>query len=123
LDDGKQGRGKRVSPSLEEKLIAAAPSLYREGLSYGFQCGDGWFELLLDLSRKLEPTGAIAMQVKEKFGALRFYAGNLTESGEKWIADAERESAKTCEDCGAACYLRDQRRWLRTLCDDCNAVM
>jgi hypothetical protein len=41
-------------------------------MAFGFDCGDGWFELIKDLSEKLEPLGVEALQVKEKWGSLRF---------------------------------------------------
>lgn len=70
-------------------------------------------------------------QVKEKFGTLRFYATwEMKEELDGWyvpdieqcIHFCEMLSAYTCEWCGAAGKLRDQRRWLLTLCDDCDAA-
>lgn len=50
-------------------------------MSNGFACGDGWFLLLWELSEQIErycqqyPEAAelMAVQVKQKFGELRFY--------------------------------------------------
>lgn len=50
-------------------------------MCYGFQCGDGWFDLIWQLSEQIEaycqqqPIAAdlMAVQAKQKFGELRFY--------------------------------------------------
>lgn len=42
----------------------------------------------------------VAVQVKEKFGSLRFYVYNATDEHHSLIAFAERLSARTCEVCG-----------------------
>jgi indole-3-glycerol phosphate synthase len=62
-----------------------------------------------------------AVQVKEKFGALRFYtsvAANDVEA--KIIAEAEKASACTCEECGQPGKARGGG-WIRTLCDQCES--
>lgn len=106
-----------MSPELDKKLVAAFPNLYRNrdgsmketAMCWGFECGDGWFNLLWDLSSKLEalivalgPTEypVCASQVKEKYGTLRFYMTRSTDEMEELISKAEALSAKTCEICG-----------------------
>lgn len=52
-----------MKPELDEKLVKAFPLLYgdRHGsmqetaMCWGFSCGDGWFNIIWDLSSKLEP--------------------------------------------------------------------
>jgi len=63
----------------------------------------------------------IVDQIKEKFGALRFYAS--TPTGTRYelrgmIQMAEAMSACTCEDCGNKGKPRKDS-WVRTLCDIC----
>lgn len=41
-----------------------------------------------------------ALQVKEKFGTLRFYMTHQTEEMDAIITEAERKSSVTCEECG-----------------------
>jgi hypothetical protein len=67
------------------------------------ECNDGWkglYQPLLDLCKLYDIE---VLQVKEKFGGLRFYcAGKRAGELEDLIRAAEAESYKTCEDCGAS---------------------
>jgi len=120
---------------LDKALVAAYPKLYvnrvaqpaESCMAWGFDCGDGWYPIINALSAVLEglKAGAVADQVKEKCGTLRFYV-----SGEMRDADwstiygavrvAEMLSAVTCEGCGKPGTLRG-KGWAKTLCDDCAA--
>ncbi len=60
-------------------------------------------------------------QCKEKYGGIRVYVGATTKEMEAAIDEAEAESFKTCEQCGAPGQLR-RLSWLRTLCEDCLAA-
>jgi len=52
-----------MKKELDEKLCKDFPNLYTDRrndmmatcMCWGFECGDGWFELIYDLSSKLEP--------------------------------------------------------------------
>lgn len=58
----------------------------------------------------------VAVQVKEKFGTLRFYYNGGDEYTHGISVMAEYMSATTCEECGS----RGRRRpggWIQTLCD------
>ncbi len=107
---------------LDEGLCRDFPLLYRD-LCWGFP-GDGWEPIIRRLSEKLEAAIVAlpecrAAQVKEKFGILRFYMTSSTDEMEQWIREAERESARTCEDCGAP-GVRTGKGWIRTLCGECS---
>lgn len=60
---------------------------------------------------------AIAVQVKEKFGTLRFYIDGGDETINALTSMAESMSARTCEKCGAPGKLRG-KTWLYTACDE-----
>jgi hypothetical protein len=91
-------------------------------MAWGFECSDGWFDLIWDLSVKLEPlvagTDMRAMQVKEKFGTLRFYMTTSTDQIEKLISEAEEKSATTCEVCGSQDATASEGYWLTTRCEE-----
>lgn len=96
-----------------------------------FECGDGWFNLIFRLSERIEAAarrvGATpdsegwprALQVKEKYGTLRFYSMPARDEFSKLIDEAEKDSARTCELCGGPGRLREKRLWYKTLCDPC----
>lgn len=114
-----------MTPSNTNLLYAAYPILYQN--KRGFDCGDGWFALLNELSAKLEAINnssdnpnAIAIQVKEKFGGLRFYVESGTDDVYALIDKAESASRRTCDTCGNEGILR-QRSWWRVLCDICDS--
>lgn len=125
-----------MSPELTKKLLDKYPTVMKDYagdprqtcMAWGIGVGDGWFNILDELCAVLEKHGVVAMQIKEKFGTLRFYINNLTpdlkfdtKSEEVWdaIDKAERKSATTCEQCGAEGKLR-KGGWLVTLCDKCH---
>jgi hypothetical protein len=90
---------------------------------FGWEVGDGWFDLLKDAVMELRAfddqdgrRGLYIAQVKEKFGTLRLYLNGYNEEAEAIVTKAERRSEVTCETCGAAGRLRGGG-WLYTACD------
>jgi len=114
-----------MKQELEEKLVKEFPKLYADYkgdprqtcMAFGFECGDGWYELIYNLSKVLEGK-TTAVQVKEKFGGLRFYVTAVTDEIEQAINDAEERSYKICERCGKP-GKPDNFGWIRTLCEEC----
>jgi hypothetical protein len=98
-------------------------------LKYGFQHGDGWFQLVKGLMRCIynycennnKPVPKI-LQVKEKYGTLRFYidGGDETIRGMIWFA--ESFSAHTCEKCGTT-HEAKQRINFQVLCPECEILV
>jgi len=82
--------------------------------------GPGWSGILVRLVADLERLGwdGSVLQVKEKFGGLRFYIDSGSDAIDKCIIKAERESYRTCECCGqpGKCY---DDGWMVTLCREC----
>ncbi len=85
-----------------------------------FEVGDGWLDLIRECIENLIRLGwdKRVSQVKEKFGGLRFYASESASSD--MIANFERTSYHTCEECGMLGYhgKRPGSNWLRTLCKE-----
>ena len=94
---------------------------------FGVECDKGWETLyrpIMDWIEKYNeehPGDVITItQVKEKFGGLRFYVDKYTEELSSLIHEAESESYRVCETCGA----REKvgitvGGWYRTICLDC----
>jgi hypothetical protein len=68
--------------------------------------------LKMELLKENHP---VAMQVKEKFGGLRFYADNVTPEMDYYIRFAEAQASNTCEVCGDRGSSHGGG-WIRTLC-------
>lgn len=60
-----------------------------------------------------------AIQIKEKFGGLRFYTqgGDDLVQGMIWLA--ENMSYNICEECGSTKNVSQTKGWITTLCEDC----
>lgn len=98
-----------------------------DGNTYGFPCeySDGWYQLTHDLCQELSdlyvvnncnPSEIIMMQVKEKYGQIRFYTGGLIEGAHDIIYKYEEMSYEVCEICGNAGTLCIKGGWYQTLC-------
>jgi len=79
--------------------------------------GSGWSKLIDKIYDKL-PQDAYILQIKEKFGGLRFYVGNVGMDIQNFIDEVEDESYDTCEECGKKGKLREDLGWMLTLCDE-----
>jgi hypothetical protein len=160
---------------LDETLCAKYPQIFRDRngdmrttlMCWGFECGDGWYNIIDILCGKLtseyrsakgqyeyikdkvnqptygfkdngDPVGKIitqeliderkakmdeevlkvpvAVQIKEKFGGLRFYVQAATDKHYNYISFAESMSYRTCEQCGAPGKTYTDG-WHKTLCD------
>ncbi len=87
------------------------------------ECGPGWRKLWEPLAATIIVDGGEILQIKEKFGGLRFYYAvpeNWTvEQSEAFhirADEAEGASIVTCEVCGETGKTRGGS-WIRTLCD------
>lgn len=129
-----------MDEKLQLKLFKRFPELYRGKsesmqhnlMCFGFECCDGWFELLFELSSQIDGlakeaglTGEAypkAAQVKEKFGGLRFYLDGGTDKMFDAIDKAEAASYSLCEVCGKPAERANIRGWVSTLCKEHRAA-
>jgi len=113
---------------LEKRLVKKYPNIFKEYggditktcMGWGMTCGKGWFLLIDELCSKLSES-AVAQQVKEKLGGLRFYLQG-TEEDHKIEAEYESKSLITCEHCGGPGERKSDHGWLRTTCDHCDEI-
>lgn len=125
-----------MSPEKEELLYNRYSDLYSHRhlpasescMCWGFECGDGWFDLIDELSKslvKLDPAIRVG-QVKEKYGGLRFYLDkgasdeNLWSTVDDLIDGAEAKSYEICEGCGSENNVTIKNRWVGPICEDCH---
>lgn len=129
---------------LQQQLFDARPLFYRyrdsdvrtKGLhglmELGICCGDGWYQLLLDVSGEVERIIEnmkqqghdehdlpAALWVREKYGVLCIHIDNETSEITKLVEKTELKSASTCEVCGNKGKVRNHG-WITCLCDDCH---
>jgi hypothetical protein len=123
-----------VSPEKEVQLRNEFRPIYDE--LEEFACGDGWFDILFDLSGEViqackdnnVPLGAehdegfFVRQVKEKYGGLRYYVSYSFTCLCDLIDSAEAKSIKTCEMCGKPGRLKQINSWWVTICPKCEVV-
>ena len=94
-----------------------------------YECFDGWMPLLESLfysidnhlqylERIRKPLDFRIVQVKEKFGGLRFYYNGGDDHVAGLVDMAEEMSYKICERCGNP-GKPNKVGWIRTLCDKC----
>lgn len=116
-----------MNEKFDKKLVSDFPELFSQrfghmsetAMCWGFECGDGWFDIIYDCAEKLSALENIpvASQVKEKYGTLRFYINSGTDEAYKIIEEAEKKSSEVCEFCGKEGKLRGGS-WLYTACDE-----
>lgn len=125
-----------MNDQLEAKLVAEFPYFflgYREGrnLLYGFECSDGWFDLIhklcVDISSLNPPENFRVVQVKEKFGGLRFYVDGSTAEISQLIHQAEEQSYQICENCGTTEGVTTApnpgKSWVLSFCANCRKAI
>ena len=118
-----------MSPEIEIELLTKYPKVlgyineegtYKTRLWGGFQCGDGWHQLIdtlcASIQARAEATGlqVHATQIKEKFGSLRFYFQGGDDHISGMIDLAEGLSSKICEICGKPGQKKNVQGWLIT---------
>jgi hypothetical protein len=79
--------------------------------------GPGWADILTRLYAKL-PKSVYVLQVKEKWGGLRFYIGSGSNRTFDLIEKAEKESDITCEVCGQPGTIITEG-WWKCRCPKC----
>lgn len=109
-------------------VINKYPVIFKN-LEY-IECEEGWSKLISNLADVLETyvkfsvpedlkEQIFAVQVKQKFGGLRFYMSHETPYINGAISLAERQSYCTCEVCGNSGSEQTIRGWIQVLCDSC----
>lgn len=101
--------------------------------NFYFECAKGWYPLIDELCKKLDKLilekhldliqegdyKFQVLQVKEKFGELRFYVSGGFDDIEDLIDEYVKKSARTCELCGKPSEIRYSHGWLFNRCKEC----
>lgn len=125
-----------MTKKLDDKLVVDFPKIFRDrhapmtetAMCWGFP-GDGWYSLIYDLCKCIQSridmnphlnfSQPVAVQVKEKFGTLRFYVDAADEETNGMIRFAEYLSGHICEECGKAGRVIRENGWYSCRCYGC----
>ena len=111
-------------------MVNREKSMMETCMCWGFECGDGWFNILDQLmgniqhhidwkNKKEEVVAQVTLdQIKEKFGTLRFYYTGGDDEISGMVRMAESMSGVTCEECSAPAKPHGPG-WIRTICEPC----
>ena len=141
-------------PFMKRNISEDERNIYRR---FGCECAGGWYQLINDLCQAITDIYAeaevsvdiVIVQIKEKFGSLRFYYSfedspnqlhaldflgstslriypnndktkkKLRHDIAEIVRSCEEKSSTICESCGYEGVIRMDMRWKQTLCDDC----
>lgn len=118
-----------------KRMEETYPKMFGHGHYGGFAVGPGWWPIIEALCRQIqshidwrnenkEKRGigdgcpqVVVVQIKEKFGGLRFYYDGGDDTIDGMVRMAEAWAANSCETCGRPGERRSGG-WIRTLCDE-----
>jgi hypothetical protein len=127
-------QGVEMDKKLQKELFKKYPKIFRQKdlsmketcMCLGIETGDGWYNLIDNLCSFLQFNidnnnypQIEAVQVKEKYGTLRFYCNGGNDSQEGTISFAEYLSGFICERCGSTDNVNQTEGWIVTLCEKC----
>ena len=116
-----------------ERLFQKFPDLFlREQLIHGFECQDGWFELIHSLAKRIREYKAQCpgiesfeiVKVQQKMGGLQVNIRGGDVVIKNLIQEAEKESRSICELDGepAIGLFVCAPLWFRYLCETCSEL-
>ena len=124
-----------MDKELQKKLYDKYPKIFRQKdlpmsetcMCWGIDTGKGWFSILDVLCGQIQyycdkviKRQIEAVQVKEKYGTLRFYTEPYDDTIEKYVGIVESISGRTCEECGDTSSAKVRGgSWLSCRCDNC----
>jgi hypothetical protein len=122
----------------EGKLIKQFPELFKKiysspedsCMAFGIECGDGWYQLIYDLSEEItkyykENKNKFSEeieyeQIKEKYGLLRVYTNYVDDYIDNLINIAEQKSKNICQNCGSIEDIKKiNSSWVTYYCKEC----
>jgi hypothetical protein len=117
-----------MKQDFKEVIFLSYPLLYSQEVLPEISCGDGWFNIIMEMSEKAEkivkkveqenPGGSLPIihQVKEKFGRLRVNLSYPNGKLQKVFQEAYVKSISVCEVCGGPGKLKNIDGKFQTKC-------
>ncbi|OFB42573.1 hypothetical protein BA059_05025 [Mycolicibacterium sp. (ex Dasyatis americana)] len=125
----------QIPPNADPHAAAIETILRRipDGWTRSLGVDLGWYPLVIATDARLATLDAdyVVHQIKEKFGALRYYcapsgddpAPELLEAFDAITDEAEHVSATTCERCSRLATVHVARHRIKTLCTPCAEML
>ena len=133
----RQDLDKLLCEKYPKMMVNRNKNMQETCMCWGFECGDGWFNILDQLMSNIQhhidwnnqnfekgykqykQVAQVTLdQVKEKFGTLRFYYTGGDDEISGMVRMAESMSGVTCEECSAPAETHGPG-WIRTICVPC----
>lgn len=123
-----------MNQQLQDKIVNEFPKLFKNFLNQKdtFWIPDGWFDLVYNLSKEvneirnatpnLNDDDCIVVQIKNKFGGLRYYMNDSHPIISELIAIAEDRSYNICTVCGFDSKFRIFTTNSYNYCDTCSII-
>jgi hypothetical protein len=126
-----------MDDKLQNKLFKNYPKIFKQVndpitetcMCWGIDTENGWYWLInelcssiqsyIDANQHLEIQQVEAVQVKQKYGSLRFYYSGGNDDINGMVMFAEKLSYSICENCGSKRGIKHTRGWILTLCSRC----
>ena len=123
-----------------DQLIIKYPKIFQQyegnpGMVNWYGVPDGWLPVVDKLCGAIQnyidnfirytkdgewrPQQVTCVQMKEKFGGLRFYTNGNDDYVEGMINMAEHICYHTCQNCGSERNIGQTEGWISTLCEEC----
>lgn len=113
----------------EYTFIRSDPTLQNNLMAFGFECGEGWYPLIIECFDELQEIvdnnpefeNFEIVQVKEKYGQLTIYSGYSWDIFDDILDEYMEKSLHVCEWCGTLenVDMKVWHGWYSTLCDNC----
>lgn len=116
---------------LQEQLVSDFPNLFINDRFDGFWVDDSWYDLIYKLSsdinklililpKEMHSIDYYVIQLKEKFGSLRYYMNKATPVMNEIITIAEMKSAYICYGCSGK--IENKHFWNVRHCEKCSVI-
>jgi hypothetical protein len=109
----------------KQELLLKYPKIFEFTHPTNIYIPKMWIPLVDNLCQELQEYGdqnnvqIDCVQVKEKFGSLRFYLDKYLVTTEEIISKYEKQSRELCQECGTTEDIIRTSGWITYLCESC----
>jgi len=118
-----------MKKELKKQLLANYSDLFNSESPPLFDCGNGWYDLLVEFFDKLrsmeKPDGFKILTVKQKYGGLNVWGRPYSDFIDDMYYELERSSHYVCEECGSRSGVKfiTVKGWEQVACYPCRQML